>query len=156
MRTILTLLALAVMLAACSDNAASPNGGTPPAYTNQDSIDIVNPPASGYQTSLAGTWRCERYGGNGKWFATYVIAGNTMWAEALQEGSWYPTIDLRVAGSRVWWEAYPIPFAPMYSTFNGVMAGDSIVGRELVWTKGRNGQRIPDSDSLWALTFRRQ
>jgi hypothetical protein len=118
MRFIL-LFAVAFMLTACEDEVVQQNA-PPPNQSMHDTLAIHNPPAAG--GSLEGSW---------KYIPTWEFGSTRYWLT--QQGlRGYQSLlyftDLRVDGSRVWFEAYEIGTASEKIWYNGTKSDSLITG----------------------------
>lgn len=121
------LIVALLFAAACSDDVVDSSGPPPPNLAH-DTIEIHTPPSPG--GFLPGSWKIVPSGWSGSdryWLTQQGLRGYL--------GILYYT-DLRVDGSRVWFEAYEIGKASEKIFYNGTMSDSTITGwgvRQL-WT----------------------
>lgn len=135
MKTLLAFV-VATLFAACSETVdPAGNNPPPPLSAVHDTIAMDNPPVATGTLAYEYAARLSMFGSNAavELSSRGVRTGldHRLTASSVRVGD----------SSRVWFEAADVPFSPYTLTYNGTLAGDSIVG----WarsTNRRDGGRV--------------
>lgn len=141
MKFIVSLFML-LFLFGCSKDEPAPT--TPDNVSTHDTTLIHQPPPKG--GTLSGTWASEKLIGGRTWYLSQQGLVGVY-------GYTYQT-DLRVQGSRVWFEAIEYPTYATIEIFNGTIKGDRIEGWSAFYYYGAGQERT--FGTYWQLNFVKQ